>query len=273
VENRSYRKRIWVNGQRTDTLHQKKEYHENAPETGWIDCHQHIIFGLDDGSKDEEMSHSMLRHAAEQGVCGIVCTSHAMDGQPFPIDAYLQRLEMLQTWVKENLPQLHLAPGAEIMWNDSVPRLLSEKKLPSLNGYNYILLEYYPLTPWDIIVRSAKELGSTGFFPVIAHVERYKALRKKGRLKELKERYGVYAQMNTTTVLNSDKTGLFGDRWPKQMLDQKLIDIVASDAHNDSTRICKMKDAWLYLSKQYGDDVADLLCQITPRQIWEGRLF
>ena len=272
MEGHITRKRIRVNQQETDNQH--IDQHDPAPKMGWIDCHQHVIWGIDDGAATEEMSHRMLQHAAEQGVYGIVCTSHAsIDIQPFHLNTYLQRLKSLQLWTKEHIPQLHLTQGAEIMWNDSIPRLLREGKLPSVNGYGYILIEYYPLTPWEEIVRSVKEIGSAGFFPLIAHVERYKALRKKGRLKELKERYGVFAQMNSSTVLASEKVGMFGDHWPKQMLDLGLIDVVASDAHNVDTRICRIKEAWLVLSQTYGEDAADHLCRITPQQIWEGRLF
>ena len=50
-----------------------------------IDFHNHIIPNLDDGSRSLEISLSMLRHAAEQGITDVVNTVHyqspRMDGK------------------------------------------------------------------------------------------------------------------------------------------------------------------------------------------------
>ena len=40
------------------------------------DFHSHILPGVDDGSKDVEMSVAMLRTLAEQGVDRVVATPH-----------------------------------------------------------------------------------------------------------------------------------------------------------------------------------------------------
>ena len=46
-----------------------------------IDIHSHIISGIDDGSKNTEMTIKMLKMAEESGTTDIVATPHFMRGR------------------------------------------------------------------------------------------------------------------------------------------------------------------------------------------------
>ena len=62
-----------------------------------IDLHNHIIPGLDDGSKSLEMSLEMLRCAAEQGITDVVNTVHfqtsRLDGITFEYNFVKTKVE------------------------------------------------------------------------------------------------------------------------------------------------------------------------------------
>ena len=66
-----------------------------------IDLHNHIIPGLDDGSKSLEMSLEMLRCAAEQGITDVVNTVHfqtsRLDGITFEYNFVKTKVEELQS--------------------------------------------------------------------------------------------------------------------------------------------------------------------------------
>ncbi len=65
-----------------------------------IDFHNHILPNMDDGSKSLEMSLSMLRSAAEQGITDIVNTVHfqhpKVDGKDISFEACQPVLNALQ---------------------------------------------------------------------------------------------------------------------------------------------------------------------------------
>ena len=236
------------------------------------DIHHHVVYGLDDGAADYETACAMLKTASEQGVTGVICTTHALPGrEAFPFERYRERLSRIQTWCASELPALRLAQGCEILWDSSVPRLLTEGAIPTLNDTNYVLVEFIPSVSWDEMKRAALSIGVAGFRPVFAHVERYACLRQIERLRELEEEYGILAQMNASTVLESKKRGLLVNHWPERVLKLGMIDVVASDAHDLNHRKCRLADAYRFLQEQYDRSMAELLCRDIPECIWEGK--
>ena len=57
---------------------------------GFIDLHQHVLWGLDDGPKTPEEMHKLLRADAKDGIRVLAATSHALPGiRPFDLDFYM----------------------------------------------------------------------------------------------------------------------------------------------------------------------------------------
>lgn len=231
-----------------------------------IDIHTHVIYGVDDGSASPDMSRGMLRAAAAQGVTTMVCTSHCTPGyRPFPWEIYLARLEELRSFLRAEGLGLELLPGCEILYTDQAASLARRGEIPTLNGGRAALVEFLPETPWDTIRRAAREFGNTGLRMTAAHVERYACLREDlSRLAELREE-GVFCQMNAETAVRS--AGLFGDRWAKKALKTGLIDAVASDAHNLTSRAPNLERARESLEKNLGEAAARRLLEEGPGEI------
>ncbi len=231
------------------------------------DMHCHVVYGVDDGSKDWEMTKQMLQKAVENNVRILCCTSHAIPARgPFPWDTYLQHMQEMGEYINsEGLP-LTLYTGCEIMYTEEAARMARRGELPTLGQSRYVLVEFMPITDWGQITVAAREFSNHGLKMVCAHVERYACLHEDmDRLYELHEDYGVICQMNASTILRSH--GLFGDKFAKKALKAGLIDLAASDSHNVTERACNLKACYEMLRKDYGSEMASSLLEDMPQQI------
>ena len=234
--------------------------------SNFVDIHHHLIYGVDDGPRTFEDMQNMILRAVQQQVSDIVCTSHAMPGgNQFPADRYLRHLERAREWIaQENIP-LRLYTGCEILYTEPSARLLKEGYLPSLAETWNALVEFTPDTDFKRLCEAARAIGNAGFNVIFAHVERYQALRNLNHVKELREEFGVYMQMNANTVIT--KKGFFFDRWVRHMLDEGYIDCVATDAHNVTSRVCNMRLCYEMLKERYGRENALDMCGGFQRKI------
>jgi protein-tyrosine phosphatase len=201
-----------------------------------IDLHCHMLPGIDDGAPDLDTALAMARLAVADGIETAACTPHIYPG------LYENRSEniapavaALQAAIDESDIPLRLTFGADIQ---IVPELLSGLRSgshPTLNGSRYFLFEPPHHT---VPVRFAETLFDTlaaGFVPVITHPERLTWLDD--------EHYhwfadaaadGAWIQLTAGAL-----TGDFGRRaryWSERMLDDGIVHILATDAHDPTHR-------------------------------------
>ena len=227
--------------------------------SNFVDIHHHLVYGVDDGARTFEDMQQMILQAVNQQVSDIVCTSHATPrGRSFPMELYLWHLQRAQLWIaQEGLP-VRLYPGCEVLYSDHSARQIREGMFPTLAGTSAVLVEFTPDTDFDRMCDAARQIGNLGYSVIFAHVERYQALRNLKHVNTLREDYGVYMQMNTNTVIT--KKGFFFDRWVRHMLDEGYVDCVASDAHNVTSRVCRMRLCYEMLKERYGREAALDMC-------------
>ncbi|HEL1762098.1 TPA: tyrosine protein phosphatase [Streptococcus suis] len=241
-----------------------------------IDIHSHIIFGVDDGPKTIDESLSLIGEAYRQGVRYIVATSHRRKGMfETPEKVIMTNFLQLKEAVAEVYPEIRLCYGAELYYSKDILSKLEKKKVPTLNGSRYILLEFSMNTPWKEIQEAVNEVTLLGLTPVLAHIERYDTLAFHAeRVEELIDK-GCYTQVNSNHVL---KPTLIGDRakeFKKRVqffLEQNLVHCVASDMHNTTTRPPFMKEAYQLVKKEYGEDRAKALFKKNPLMILKNQL-
>lgn len=234
-----------------------------------IDIHHHLVFGVDDGSRDFEMSQGMVRKAVENQVSSICCTSHCTPGhRPFPWESYMDHIKKLGNWIASEGIPLTLFSGCEILYTDVASRMAVQSEIPTLAGGKSVLVEFMPNVSWEMMCHACRDMGNHGLNMVIAHVERYQCLHENmKRLHELRDTYGTVLQMNCNTILKAH--GLFGDRFARYALKGHLIDVAASDSHNVTSRACNMLACRDMLTKDYGEETAYMLTEEEPKKILE----
>ena len=225
-----------------------------------VDMHCHIIYGVDDGAQTEEDMHRMLDVAHENEVRHIIATSHIEPGHKrFPAETYISHLQKANDYCREMGYGIDVHVGSEIMYTDVTPRLLHEGNVPTLDRTWTVLVEFLPDVKFKELCEAARDLGNEGMQVVFAHIERYQTLRTSVReVRELKEDFGVMMQMNCGTVLH--KLGFMGERWKRKVLEDELIDMVASDAHNTTSRCCNVLKCHQTLTEMFDRAYADRLC-------------
>lgn len=232
-----------------------------------VDMHHHLIFGVDDGAQTFQDTQAMLLKAYENGVSHIITTPHATPGaEPFPTEKYLANLEITRQWIAQQGLPVTLYTGSEIYYTDETPRLVQNGYIPTLNETWNVLVEFDYEVTYDRICEAIQQLGNLGYQVVVAHMERYHVLRDVKRVAALRDAYQVTLQMNANTILT--RRGFFRDRWVKHMLDHGYIDMVASDAHNTTSRACNLRSAYDELVVRYGQEYATKRCCLNQRKLF-----
>lgn len=220
-----------------------------------VDIHAHVLFDIDDGADDMEMSISMIKQLRHQGVTDVVCASHSWGD----MNCYWENFKLLRRKVKELGLGINVHSGCEILCDNSLFDNLNQRKLPSLAMSKFVLLEF-PLfaTAEDIVscVRGVVEL--TSFTPIIAHAERYDCLKYDvSAYNELKHRR-IPIQINAYSLVEEKNT--FRREFARQLLKDKMVMFIGSDAHRTTHRPPNVKSGIDYIYENCDKDYADAVC-------------
>ena len=236
-----------------------------------IDIHSHIIPGVDDGSQDLETSIALLRMAEENGTTDIIATPHVIDvSTTLTWDAIRRHVENLQKEAdKENI-KINIYPGAETELNWDLLELIREDHSRfCLAGSRYLLMEMPSLMLPPHLEEIIYELQLMDIVPVLAHPERQMQLMEQPeKLLDLLQK-GCAAQSNGGSVI-----GVFGPRVQhnvEQLLEQKVIAFMGSDAHNLRHRNTNLKEARETITTCWGEPTATALFETLPQHILQNK--
>ena len=139
-----------------------------------LDLHSHIIYDVDDGARTLTESLELAKEYVNSGFSDVIATPHFQQGRYNVTNPELEQKahEIQQALIKHNIPlTLHL--GNEIHYSPEILDLLEKKKINSLAGTSYILLEFsFRQKPYGL-ENAVFNLQLAGYSPIFAHVERY----------------------------------------------------------------------------------------------------
>jgi protein-tyrosine phosphatase len=200
-----------------------------------FDLHSHLLPGIDDGAPNLEASLSMARAYADQGVACVACTPHILPGVYHNSGPQIrQAVADLQTKLDDAGIPLKLETGAD---NHIVPGFvdgLRRGHLLTLAGSAYVLVEpphhVAPARLEDLFF----EIMLASYVPILTHPERLSWIESKYDVIERLAAHGIWMQITSGSLLGS-----FGRRpryWAERMLEEGLVHILATDAHNMGPR-------------------------------------
>lgn len=209
----------------------------------YIDIHSHLIFGVDDGSKTFDQSKQYLKEMKKIGLNKVVCTPHIRSGNKDKVLKIIENFKKLRE--EANNQGIELYIGNEILYSDKTLELLKNKRITTINHSKYILLEFKRSENMhiDSVVNILESFIDEGYKVVLAHPELYPHYRNINDIKKIKET-GALLQMDATSILRN-KTNRHVYKFSKKLLTERLIDVIASDAH------CTKKRNFLSLDKAY----------------------
>ncbi len=209
----------------------KKRSHLSTALEGFVDIHNHILPGIDDGASTVEDSLLLIKKFGELGVSQFIATPHIMNdyypNNPETINAALEKLK--NALDADGLAHVKVKAAAEYMMDQAFLELLEREKLLCLKD-NMVLVEmsYFqaPINLNEILFR----LQTKQYRPLLAHPERYAYLHSKNleKYEELKRR-GCSFQLNILSVL-----GHYGSHIQEtalSLLDHEMIDFIGTDTH------------------------------------------
>lgn len=164
---------------------------------GRTEWHCHILPGVDDGFQKMEDSLAALERMEQAGYREIWLTPHIMEDIPNRTSALKERFTELQLAYTGRL-QLHLA--SENMLDALFDERLSENDFLPLSDRRLLVETSYFNPPLDMD-GALKSIKAIGYFPLLAHPERYMYMDLK-RYEQLKADE-IEFQLNITALIGS----------------------------------------------------------------------
>lgn len=219
-----------------------------------VDLHCHILPGIDDGSPNLESSLQLANDAVHDGVTHILATPHHLDNDYVNhARDVIQVADMFQAELDSRKIPLTVFPSQEVHINGNLVAHYDDL-LGIDETKKYMLLEFpHGEVPHyaDRLIFDLKKQGTT---PVIVHPERNKGIQNDLNLLYGFIKNGALAQVTATSYV-----GGFGEHVAKishQLVENNLVQIVASDAHALKGRKFVLGEALDKIAQDFGEEKA-----------------
>ena len=232
-----------------------------------IDIHNHLLYGIDDGSKSIEESINVLKDMKECGYKKVILTPHYIRDSKYNSNRNnnLEKMRLLQKALDENNIDIKLYLGNEIFIDDDIYELLMREEISSLNSTNYLLIELPMTGIYDGYKDIFKDLINKGYNVILAHPERYISFQKDfNKIYEL-EKIGIYFQCNMDSIIGG--YGENAEKTIKRLLKEKKVAFLATDIHHKKHDYMKWQRAKLVALKYITEKEFDIITNINPGQL------
>jgi protein-tyrosine phosphatase len=231
-----------------------------------IDIHSHVLYGMDDGSPDIDVSLEMLRMAGRHGTTDIVASPHANLEYHFDPVVIAERRAALEARNDSGV-RVHLGCDFHLQYENIADALKNPRKYTIANG-PYMLVEFSDLLILKTTSQIFGDLLSAGMIPVITHPERNMLLQMR-----IKELAGWVEMGCSIQVTGQSLEGVFGSKaraFGEKLMDEGMVHFIASDAHDLRRRPPILDSAFKLVSQKWGEETATCLFVENPGAVLRG---
>jgi len=195
----------------------------------YIDIHNHLLAGIDDGAKTMEETNSLISGMKELNIAGAVPTPHTFHGLWNNTTSTIKKAYDIAIETEPNRTFLKGYASEYLLDATLIARINKEPLLCIKDNYILVELPFFnnPIDLYEMLF----ELKMKNYKIILAHPERYRYFHKNTKkFNKLKES-GVYFQLNLLSL-----TGYYGKEIQKiseQLLEEDLYDFTGTDIHNE----------------------------------------
>lgn len=195
-----------------------------------IDIHNHIVYGVDDGSRSLDESMKMVDLYMKAGFTEIIATSH-FDRSRYMVEAseIREKVDLLNKAIEDRGLSFKIHPGHEIQVEAGMENKLKTGELLTLNDTRYVLCELSFVNKPNFLEELFYSLGLEGYVPIIAHAERYPYVEKDIDLLLDFIKKGALVQINYSSIKSHKEV-------TKTLLERNMVHIIGTDAHQSEWR-------------------------------------
>lgn len=198
---------------------------------GFTDWHSHLLPGVDDGVQQAKETIEILEAYASHGVKEVWLTPHVMEdfpNEPAQLRSEFDKLAAMLAQESETASAIELHLAAEHMLDNLFDQRIDNGQVLAIGPHaDMVLVETSYFTPPFDMDQKLDKVMKSGYFPLLAHPERYTYM-DMSNYDVLLER-GVRLQLNLYSLF-----GIYGpdvqDK-ARRLLKQGAYSAVGTDTH------------------------------------------
>lgn len=196
-----------------------------------VDMHNHLLPGIDDGSKSVEESLQLIKGLGDLGLSKFVCTPHIMEGvHPNTKSSISAAHGLLSAELKSTKSKVGLFAAAEHMIDGGIDHMISKDNLCVMPG-GYVLIEMSYLSESRALFQTIFDIQSIGYKPILAHPERYYYYHMNFDMYKKIKDAGCLLQLNLLSI--SRYYGVEVKATALTLIKSGMYDFVGTDLHHE----------------------------------------
>lgn len=205
--------------------------------------------------------------AAADGITHIVATPHSNYHYEFDPEVNRRKRDELQQQIGDS-PTILLGCDFHLSY-ENLEAVRVDPAPFTINGRQYLLVEFSDMNIPPNMDQTFFDLISHRLSPIITHPERNPLLSEDlERMRKWIEN-GCLVQITAGSFLG--RFGRHAEKSAWQMLRQRMVHFVASDAHDTNSRPPLLSVAHKAIAEDQGEEVAAALSETNPRAAVDGQ--